>query len=184
MGFMDPFAELVSPVSERDHALGPGDAPLTLVEYGDYECPQCARAAAAVRRLRKTLGGRLRFVFRNFPLTGIHPNAFVAAQAAEAAALQGKYWEMHDALFARQADLQPGVLLAWAREAGLDSKRLGDDVAKGAGNARIQEDLRSGYENGVGVTPCFFLNGVFYDGPPDYASLLDAAESVLQPRPA
>jgi protein-disulfide isomerase len=179
---MDDFVRLVSPVSRRDHAAGPPDAPLTLVEYGDYECTFCAPAADAVRRLRKTLGGRLRFVFRNFPLTGIHMNAFIAAQAAEAAALQGKFWEMHDELFARQRDLEPGLILAWARSAGVDPVRLGHDIAKGAGDARIKEDVVSGAENGINVTPCFFIGGSRYDGAADYASLLEAAESVLEPR--
>src|SRR6266850_6803673 len=104
---------LTLPVSERDHAQGPATALLTLVEYGDYQCPYCGAAYPVVKRLQKTLGNKLRFVFRNFPLTQAHPYALIAAETAEAAALQGKFWEMHDLIYENQAELEPDILPVW-----------------------------------------------------------------------
>src|SRR5882762_5502186 len=108
--------QLTLPVSERDHIQGPAKAPLTLVEYGDYQCPYCGAAYPVVKQLQKTLGKKLRFVFRNFPLTQAHPYALVAAEAAEAAALQGKFWEMHDFIYENQQALEPNILPAWAEQ--------------------------------------------------------------------
>src|SRR5712675_1010486 len=116
---------LTLPVSERDHAQGAANAPLTLVEYGDYQCPYCGAAYPVVKRLQKKMGKNLRFVFRNFPLTQAHPYAMVAAEAAEAAALQGKFWEMHDLLFEQQASLAPAAIPLWARRIGLDLEEFG-----------------------------------------------------------
>src|SRR4029077_9150426 len=110
--------QLALPVSERDHRQGPDSAPLTLVEYGDYQCPYCGAAYPVVKRLQKKMGKNLRFVFRNFPLTQAHPYAMVAAEAAEAAALQGKFWEMHDLLFEQQRSLSPDVIPQWAKNIG------------------------------------------------------------------
>ena len=176
---MDNSAALTQPVSARDHAEGAADAPLTLVEYGDYQCPYCGAAYPVVKRLQKTLGKRLRFVFRNFPLTQSHPYALIAAEAAEAAALQGKFWEMHDLLFEQQALLEPKIIPTWAERLGLDLEKLGNDISQGVGEGRIQEDRQSGIRSGVNGTPTFFVNGTRFDGLPDYGSLLAALESEL-----
>ena len=172
-------AMLTQPVSTRDHTEGPDDAPLTLVEYGDYQCPYCGAAYPVVKRLQKTLGKKLLFVFRNFPLTQMHPYALIAGEAAEAAALQGKFWEMHDLLFEQQSFLEPDAIPVWAERLGLDLEKLGNDIAQGVVEGRIKEDRQSGIRSGVNGTPTFFVNGVRFDGSPDYGSLLVALESEL-----
>jgi protein-disulfide isomerase len=176
---MDKSATLSQPVSADDHAEGPADAPLTLVEYGDYQCPYCGAAYPVVKRLQKTLGKKLRFVFRNFPLTQAHPYALIAAEAAEAAALQGKFWEMHDLLFEQQTFLKPDIISSWAKRIGLDLEKFGIDIKQGVVEERIKEDRQSGIRSGVNGTPTFYINGTRYDGPPDYGSLLTALESKL-----
>jgi protein-disulfide isomerase len=176
-GMMEESATLTQPVSAHDHAEGPADAPLTLVEYGDYQCPYCGAAYPVVKRLQKTLGKKMRFVFRNFPLTQMHPYALVAAEAAEAAALQGKFWEMHDLLFEQQAFLDPDVIPMWAERIGLNLEQLGNDIRQGVPEKRIKEDRQSGIRSGVNGTPTFFINGARYDGPTDYDSLLEALKS-------
>jgi len=176
---MDISATLTQPVAAGDHAEGPADAPLTLVEYGDYQCPYCGAAYPVVKRLQKTLRKKLRFVFRNFPLTQAHPYALIAAETAEAAALQGKFWEMHDLLFEQQAVLEPDIIPTWAKMLGLDLEKLGNDISKGSVEERLKEDRLSGIRSGVNGTPTFFVNGVRFDGPPDYNSLLAALESEL-----
>jgi len=174
---MDDSARLTQPVSARDHAEGPADAPLTLVEYGDYQCPYCGAAYPVVKRLQKTLGKKLRFVFRNFPVTQAHPYAMIAAETAEAAALQGKFWEMHDLLFEQQASLKPEVIPQWAKKIGLDLDKFGKDIKQGVVQKRIKEDRQSGIRSGVNGTPTFYINGTRYDGPSDYDSLLAALKS-------
>jgi len=170
---------LAPPVSKFDHAQGHANAPVTLVEYGDYQCPYCGAAYPVVKRLQHALGNRLRFVFRNFPLTQAHPYAMVAAEAAEAAALQGKFWEMHDLIYENQPDLAPDVLLAWAEEVGLDLKEFGTAIKQGEVTKRIKEDRMSGIRSGVNGTPCFFINGTRYDGPAENDSLRTALEEQL-----
>ncbi len=172
-------ATLTQPVSARDHAQGPEDAPLTLVEYGDYQCPYCGAAYPVVKRVRKVLGKKLRFVFRNFPLTQAHPYAMVAAEAAEAAALQGKFWEMHDLLFEQQTFLEPDIIPLWAKRIGLNVGKFGNDIKEGGVAKRIKEDRQSGIRSGVNGTPTFYINGTRYDGSPDDESLLAALESEL-----
>jgi protein-disulfide isomerase len=172
-------AMLTQPVSARDHAEGPADAPLTLVEYGDYQCPYCEAAYPVVKRIQKVFGKKLRFVFRNFPLTQAHPYALTAAETAEAAALQDKFWEMHDLLFEQQALLDPEIIPTWAQSLGLDLEKLGNDISQGVVEKRIQEDRQSGIRSGVNGTPTFFVNGTRHDGPPDYGSLLAALEAEL-----
>ena len=164
-------AHLTLPVSERDHVQGSEKAPLTLVEYGDYQCPYCGAAYPVVKRIQKTFGDQLRFVFRNFPLTQSHPYAMVAAEAAEAAALQGKFWEMHDLLFEQQTFLEPDILPSWAKKIGLDVEKFGAALQQPAIGKRIKDDRQSGIRSGVNGTPTFFINGRRYDGSPDYASL-------------
>ncbi|SPF43346.1 Protein-disulfide isomerase [Syntrophobacter sp. SbD1] len=151
---------------------------LTLVEYGDYQCPYCGAAYPVVKRLQKTLGKKLRFVFRNFPLTQAHPYALIAAEAAEAAALQGKFWQMHDLLFEQQTLLEPDIIASWAERIGLNLEQLGNDIRQGVPEKRIREDRQSGIRSGVNGTPTFFINGTRYDGSPDCDSLLAALNEV------
>ena len=179
---MDKPATLTQPVSARDHAEGPAGAPLVLVEYGDYRCPYCGAAYPIVKRLQKTLGKKLRFVFRNFPLTQTHPYALIAAEAAEAAALQGKFWQMHDLLFEQQTLLTPDIIPLWAEGIGLDLEKFGNDIKQDVVAQRLQEDRQSGIRSGVNGTPTFFINATRYDDSPDYDSLLAALEAELELR--
>ncbi len=177
-------ATLTRPVSDRDHIEGPADAPLTLVEYGDYQCPFCGAAYPVVKRLQKKFGKNLRFVFRNFPLTQAHPYALIAAEAAEAAALQGKFWEMHDLLYEQQAFLEPEMIPLWAKRIGLDLRKFENDIREGVVENRIKEDRQSAIRSGVNGTPTFYMNGIRYDGSPDYYSMLEALESLALRRSA
>jgi protein-disulfide isomerase len=176
---MDKSATLTPPVSERDHAEGLADAPLTLVEYGDYQCPYCGMAYPGVKKLQKTLGKKLRFVFRNFPLTQAHPYARIAAEAAEAAALLGKFWPMHDMIYENQDDLSPESLAAWALRLGLSDEKLQEAIQRPEIAKRIKDDRQSGIRSGVNGTPTFFINGTRHDGSPDYDTLLAALEEQL-----
>ena len=177
---MNESSMLTPPVSARDHFQGPAKAPLTLVEYGDYQCPYCGAAYPVVKQLQVALGKKLRFVFRNFPLTQAHEYALIAAEAAEAAALQGKFWEMHDLLFERQRILQPGILPAWAKEVGLDLEQFGAAIREEGIAKRIKEDRTSGIRSGVNGTPTFFINGRRHDDAPDYDSLAIALKQQLE----
>ena len=156
--------KLTPAVSERDHVDGSDSAPITLVEYGDYQCPYCGMAYPIVKSLQRELGAQLRFVFRNFPLRDAHPHAEHAAEVAEGAAVQGKFWEMHDTLFERQARLGDRELLSYAEELGLDAQRLARELDEGTWAKRVREDFRSGVVSGVNGTPTFFVNGERYDG--------------------
>jgi protein-disulfide isomerase len=160
----DDVARLTLPVGSRDHVLGPDSAPVTLVEYGDFECPFCRRAYPIVKEVRQRLGDRLRFVFRNFPLRESHPHAQHAAEAAEAAGAQGMFWEMHDRLFERQFALEDDNLEEYARDLGLDADRLRGELDAHINAARVREDFRSGITSGVNGTPTFYINGERYDG--------------------
>jgi formate-nitrite transporter family protein len=155
---------LTPAVGERDHIAGPGDAPVTLVEYGDFECPYCGMAYPIVKELQQRLGRRLRFVFRNFPLAESHPHAEHAAEAAEAAAEQGKFWEMHDTLYEHQRALEDADLVRYAEELRLDADRVARELEPGTETRRVREDFRSGVRSGVNGTPTFFVNGERYDG--------------------
>jgi protein-disulfide isomerase len=177
---MNESSNLTPAVSARDHFQGPAKAPLTLVEYGDYQCPYCGAAYPVVKKLQEALGKKLRFVFRNFPLTQMHPYALIAAEAAEAAALQGKFWEMHDILYERQRILEPGILPAWAKEVGLDLGQFGAAIREEGIAKRIKEDRASGIQSGVNGTPTFFINGNRHDDAPDYDSLAAALEQQLE----
>ena len=168
------IARLAEPVSERDHTQGPADAPSTLVLYGDYECPCTRRAVPVVRELRRELGDQLRFAFRNFPLFEIHPDAVHAAEAAEAAAVQGAFWPMFDLLIAYQRSLEDADLRTYAAQLGLDAERFERDVTSHAHAARIEEDVRSGEASGVAGTPTFFVDGLRHDAGYDHDSLLAA----------
>ena len=161
-------------VSETDHCQGPEDAPVTLVEYGDYECPYCGQAYPIVHQVQKALGIRLRFIFRNFPLAEMHPHAERAAEAAEAAAAQGKFWEMHDLLYEHQKALDDAHLAEYAKRLGLDVDRVEREVEAGTHTKRVRSDVRSGVRSGVNGTPTFFVNGRRLDGPWDFDGLMNA----------
>jgi protein-disulfide isomerase len=170
-------AELTLPVSdERDHIQGPAEAPVTLLEYGDYECPYCGAAYPIVKQVQAQMGDRLRFVFRNFPISTAHPHAEQAAEAAEAAAAQGRFWEMHDHLYEHQKHLEAGDLRTYAEELGLDVERFDRELTQHAHAARVREDFMSGVRSGVNGTPTFYINGNRHDGPYDLDSLLAALE--------
>ena len=172
-------ARLTLPVSERDHIQGPATAPLTLVEYGDYQCPYCGAAYPVVKRLQKELGNKLRFVFRNFPLTESHPFALAAAEAAEAAAILGKFWEMHDFIYEHQTQLSPEALAEWAHQLGLSDEKLEKALERPEIDKRIKEDRSSGIRSGVNGTPTFYINGIRHDDAPDYETLMAALEAQL-----
>ncbi len=175
---------LTLPVGERDHAEGPADAPVTLVEYGDYQCPYCGAAYPIVKRLQKEFGRELRFVFRNFPITNAHPRAEWAAETAEAANAQGKFWEMHDFLYENQRLFDDeAVFAAYEAKLHLDVARIAREVAAQAYGARLEEDFSSGVRSGVNGTPTFFINGVRYDGYPEFHPLSVALkEAAKAPR--
>jgi protein-disulfide isomerase len=179
------MTKLKIPVSADDHADGPESAPVTLVEYGDYECPHCGHAHTIVKRLQKHFGKRLRFVFRNFPLTQAHPNAEAAAETAEFAAAHGKFWEMHDLLFENQERLDPGLLLELAGGIGLSTPALSMALDEELFAERIRSDFSGGVRSGVNGTPTFFLNGERYDGSwefPELLLILDQAVETSSPR--
>jgi protein-disulfide isomerase len=156
-----------------DHVRGPDNAPL-LIEYGDYECPYSRRAFREIERVERRLEGALRFAFRHFPLTDIHPHALAAAAAAEAAANQSRFWEMHDRLFHGQRTLDDHYLSRYARDLGLDVERFEADRASETVSARIRRDVDSGVESGeVQGTPTLFVNGSVYRGPYDAATLIE-----------
>jgi protein-disulfide isomerase len=167
---------------EVDHTRGPADAPVTLVEFGDFECPYCGAAHPALRELERRMGDALRVVFRHLPLPGRHPRALAAAEAAEAAAAQGRFWEMHDRLFASQRALEPLDLRRHAEELGLDLERYDAAMADHAGAERVARDVESARLSGVSGTPALFLNGKRYDGFYDVESLEDAVRIALEPR--
>ena len=175
----DSSPKLTVPVGERDHVYGPEDAPVTLLEYGDYECPHCRQVVPIVRQLRERFGDRLRYVFRHFPLLSMHPDAQLAAEAAEAAGAQGKFWEMHELLFEHQGALERPSLLQYAAELGLDVERFDRELAEHVHADRVREDFQSGARSGANGTPTFFLNGLRYDGPWDLDSLIAEIEKPL-----
>jgi protein-disulfide isomerase len=172
-------AKLTVPVGERDHIQGPATAPITLVEYGDYQCPYCGQAYPIVKKLQEKLGKRLRFVFRNFPLSTMHPHAEHAAEAAETAGTHGKFWEMHDMLYENQEELEDGALVQYASTIGLDPTQFTSEMTKHTQAARVREDFMSGARSGVNGTPTFFINGIRHDDSFDFDVLLKAMEAAL-----
>ena len=168
------------PVTDADHSEG-GDAkaPVTLVEYGDYECPACGEAYPIVKAVQKHFGRRLRFVFRNFPLTQIHPEAESAAETAEFAAGHGRFWQMHDALYENQDQLGPQLYLALAERLGLSGTALSQALADGAGREKVRDDFRGGLSSGVNGTTTFYINGRRHDGSFDAADLIAAIDAQL-----
>lgn len=161
-------------VGKSDHALGPEDAPVTLVEYGDYQCPYCADMNPMIKAIAKAMGTQLRFVFRHMPLLQMHPYAQHAAEAAEAAGAQGKFWEMHDAILQQQSELGSDLLHQLAVRIELDMKQFADDVDSRRFRPRVKRDFMGGMRSGVAGTPTFFINGKRYEGALEHASLLSA----------
>jgi protein-disulfide isomerase len=171
--------DLSIPVSDADHVLGPPTAPVTLVEYGDYECPDCLNSEPIVRQLREHFGEKLRVVFRHFPMNSVHPHASAAAQAAEAAGAQGKFWEMHQTLFAHQHELAEADFTHLALQLGLDPYKFERDSEARSFPRRVREHYDSGVESGVKSTPTFFINGCRHEGRKDLATLLGAIERAI-----
>jgi len=174
-------AQLTPPVnSKRDHCLGPDNAPVTLLEYGDYQCPFCGRAYVIIKRLQEYFGEQLRFAFRNFPLTQIHPHAQQAAEAAEAAGGQGKFWEMHDMLYENQDALDLPSLREYALVLELDMDRFDMEMMTHAHAQRVREDFMSGVRSGVNGTPTFYLNSLRFDGSWDGTRLMTAIQELIE----
>jgi protein-disulfide isomerase len=155
---------LKPPLNARDHVRGNPEAPIQLVEYGDYECPFCGRAHLVVKAIEQALGDDLLYAFRHFPLTQVHPHAMRAAQAAEAAALQGGFWKMHDMLFTHQDALDEPHLFSYAELCGLDMEQFARDIDSDEVAERVRSDFLSGARSGVNGTPTFFVNGTRYEG--------------------
>ena len=176
---MEEATLLSLPVGDRDHVQGDAGAILTLLEYGDYQCPHCAQAHPIVKAVQERFGDKLRFVFRNFPLKNVHPQAEFAAEAAEAAGAQGRFWEMHDGIFEHQSRLGEPFLLELAGKLKLDAHRFAADLASGSFRKRVDEDFMSGVRSGVSGTPGFFIDGVKYEESWDFETLSEVLEGVL-----
>ena len=179
---MSHAAHLSMPVATRDHVQGAANAVVTLVEYGDYECPYCGKAYPIVKAVQKRLGHKLRFVFRNFPLVNSHPHAAMAAELAEVAAVDGKFWQMHDMLFENQDALDLDNLIGYANELDLDVERVAEALERHTQRARVAEDFASGERSGVNGTPTFFINGIRFDDSWDEATLTTALQAAAARR--
>jgi Na+/H+ antiporter NhaA len=178
LGTAETVTDLAVPVDpDRDHIRGPADAPVTLVEYGDFECPYCGQAEPVIRQLLAGHGD-VRYVWRHLPLNDVHPHAQLAAEASEAAAAQGAFWEMHDLLLAHQGDLLMRDLVRYARDIGIDTTRFRDHLARRAGAARVAEDVESADLSGVSGTPTFFVNGLRHYGAYDIDALSEAVQTA------
>jgi protein-disulfide isomerase len=161
-------------VGKSDHAQGPENAPVTLVEYGDYQCPYCADVHSMIQSIAKTMGANLRFVFRHMPLNEMHPYAQYAAEAAEAAGAQDRFWEMHDAIYDHQSDLGSDLVHKLALTLKLDIPRFEADMDARRYRPRVKRDFMGGMRSGVAVTPTFFINGERYEGILEQRALLEA----------
>ncbi len=178
-GTAEDILDLVEEVDpDRDHIRGPDDAPVTLVEYGDFECTYCGQAEQAIRELLASLGSDVSYVWRHLPLNDVHPSAQLASEAAEAAAAQGKFWEMYDTLLSHQDDLSPRDLRRYAEELGLDVDRFSDELRRREYAPRVSEDVASADESGVSGTPTFFINGRRHYGVYDIQTLTDAVRAA------
>ena len=167
-------------VSAKDHIQGDPKAPVTLVEYGDYQCPSCGQAYPIVKRLQKHFSKRLSFVFRNFPLTQIHPYARPAAETAEYAGAHHKFWEMHDLLYENQGRLDDDLLLELSQQLNLDPEELTRALKSKQFEPRVKADFSGGVRSGVNGTPTFFIHGQRHDGPYDYESMVEAINLALE----
>jgi protein-disulfide isomerase len=178
LGTAEPIIDLSEPVDpERDHIRGPAESPVTVLEYGDFECPYCGRAEPVMRELLAEFGD-VRYVWRHLPLTDVHPRAQAAAEASEAAAAQGAFWGMHDLLLDHQRALRVSDLVGYAEDLGLDVARFEDDLRKRTGAGRIEEDVDSADLSGVSGTPTFFINGRRHHGAYDIATLSAAVRAA------
>jgi protein-disulfide isomerase len=175
------MSRLKQPVGPSDHVLGPRDAPVTLVEYLDYECPFCARAHHVVAEVLRRVGDIARYVPRHFPLSQVHPHAVVAAQAAEAAGAQNRFWQMHSTLFENQDALEPEDLIRYAASLGVDVPRFADELRTGVHMWKVRSDFMSGARSGVNGTPTFFINDARFDGSWDPDSLTAAILQLTPP---
>jgi protein-disulfide isomerase len=176
----DGALDLTDAVTPADHAIGPENARVTLVEYGDYECPDCLNAVPIVRQVIEQFDGQLRVVFRHFPLNSIHPHASAAARAAEAAHVQGRFWEMHEALFKNQKRLAGVDLTHLAINLGLEIYRFQSDMGSEAVIRRVASHIASGTRSGVTGTPTFFINGHRYRGADEFASIARSIEGQFE----
>jgi protein-disulfide isomerase len=174
------MATLKNPVGVHDHVQGSNGAVITLVEYGDFECPYCGEAYPIVKQVQEHFGDRLRFVFRNFPLGELHPHAAAAAQTAEFAAANGKYWPMHDLLFENQKRMSDSLFVSLARELGLKPESLEDALREGTFEERVIGDFKSGVRSGVNGTPTFFINGQRHDDSYQFDVLVAALERAAE----
>ncbi|HEX7810971.1 MAG TPA: DsbA family protein [Burkholderiales bacterium] len=172
--------ELAVPVAAVDHMLVPADARVTVVEYGDFECPICKQAAPAVKLALSRFAGRMRFVFRHFPLEEVHPHALLAAEAAEAAGGQGKFWQMHDLLFENQSHLKPNHLRSYVERLELDLLRYDADMDDELYRQRVREHIEGGSRSGVRATPTFFINGKIHDVSYGMQHLMEGIEAALK----
>lgn len=172
--------DLIAPVTAIDHKLGPEHAPVTVVEYGDFECPTCKQAAPSLKLLLDHFPGQVRIAFRHFPVEEVHPHALSAAEAAEVAAAQGKFWEMHDLLFANQLHLKGANLHSYAERLNLDMARYTAEMDDEIYRQRIREHIESGRRSGVRGTPGIFLNGVIHDVSAGMQSLFDKVQATLR----
>lgn len=171
---------LIIPVNNDDHIKGREKVPVTLVEYGDFECPDCRQAYPIIKEIYKTEKDKLKIVFRNFPMAQIHPHALHAAYAAEAAAKQKKFWEMHDLLFENQDALEDHSLMFYAKTLNLDLRKFKKDMISEEVKKRVKDDFMGGVRSGVNKTPTFFINGVRFDGPSKLNSLRKAIKNIEQ----
>jgi protein-disulfide isomerase len=178
MDHHQPF-RLAVPVDVTDHLIGPPRCPVTLVEYGDFECPNCKQAAPAVKLLLERFADRVRFAFRHFPLEEVHPHALAAAEAAEIAGGQGKFWQMHDLLFENQSHLKQQHLHGYAERLELDMARYTAEMDDHVYLQRVREHIEGARESGVRATPTFFINGTIHDVSFGLRSLFDTVEAVL-----
>jgi protein-disulfide isomerase len=174
------LSTLKNPVGEQDHHQGELNAPAVLVEYGDFQCPHCRMAHAMIHRVQKHFGDQLCFVFRNFPLTQIHPYAQAAAETAEFAGSKGKFWEMHDLLLEHQDQLGPGLFAQLAEKLGFDPAELAKALEDVTFASKVRSDFTGGVRSGVNGTPTFFVNGQRHNGPADYDSLAGKISEALE----
>jgi protein-disulfide isomerase len=171
--------ELVTAISDTDHLTGPAEAPVVIVEYGDFECPNCKQAAPALKQLLARHAGKVRLAYRHFPLEGVHPHALQAAEAAETAAAQGQFWAMHDMLFDNQSRLRLGDLRDYSVRLGLDMKRYDRDMREHTWLGKVRAHIEDGERSGVRSTPGVFLNGRIHDVSAGLRSLFETTDALL-----
>jgi protein-disulfide isomerase len=177
---MSEHVRLSIPVGPDDHSRGPLDAKLTVVEYGDYQCPYCGQAYSIVEQLRSEFSDSMRLIFRNLPLVDVHPHAEAAAEMAEAIGLQGKFWEIHDALYENQKDLSDAALSRYAEQVGADVTTAMNAIVDGGPLQRVEADFEGAIRSGANGTPTFFVNGVRYDGSWQFEPFLQYLSELLE----